>query len=62
MFLPPEYDSNVDYFKEYYKIYLQNENLINDIDQTAHVNYKIARKIYQIKDFYENTLVSQILN
>lgn len=54
---PPSYDPTVDYYKEFWRVYLQNENLVTDIDQTAHLNYKMSRKIYNIKDFYENTLV-----
>ena len=30
--LPPKFDPNVDYYKEYWKIYLQNENLLSDIE------------------------------
>ena len=58
---PPAYQEGVDYYKEFWRLFLQNENLINDIDQIATSNYKCARKIFNIKDFYENTLVPQIL-
>ena len=58
---PPRYSADVDYFKEFWRLFLQNENLLADIDQTATNNYKMARKIFNIKDFYENTLVPQIL-
>ena len=34
--MPPEYDDQTDYYKEFWRIYLQNENLVTDIDQTAH--------------------------
>jgi hypothetical protein len=54
---PPEFDPNTDYYKEFWRLYLQNENLVADIDQTAHQNYKMSRKMYNIKDFYDNTLV-----
>ena len=30
--MPPEYDEQVDYYKEFWRIYLQNENLVSDID------------------------------
>ena len=59
--MPPEYDDQIDYYKEFWRIYLMNENLVSDIDQTAHQNYKLSRKIFNIKDFYENTLLPQIL-
>lgn len=32
---PPEYDPSIDYYKEFWRMYLQNENLVADIDQTA---------------------------
>ena len=54
---PPTYDPTIDYYKEFWRVYLQNENLVSDIDQTAHLNNKMHRKIFNIKDFYENTLV-----
>lgn len=30
--MPPQYDDTVDYYKEFWRIYLQNENLVSDID------------------------------
>ena len=54
---PPEYDETKDYYKEFYKLYLQNENLLADIDVTGTENYKMERKIFNIKDFYDSTLV-----
>lgn len=56
----PKFDENIDYYKEYWRVFLQNENLMNDIDCLAHTNFKMQRKIYNIEDFYENTLVPQI--
>lgn len=58
---PPEYDDNLDYYKEFYKLFLQNENLLADIDQTGCDNFKMARKCFGIKDFYDTNLVPQIL-
>lgn len=54
---PPQYQPGLDYYKEYFRLYLQNENLVADIDQTAHENFKADRKILNIKDFYDNTLI-----
>lgn len=58
---PPEFNPEIDYYKEYFRMYLQNENLVADIDQTATDNFKMDRKIVNIKDFYDNTLVPQIM-
>ena len=57
----PEYDPKTCYYKEYFKLYLQNENLVADIDQIANDNFKLDRRILFIKDFYDNTLIPQIL-
>ena len=54
---PPEYCEGLNYFKEYFRLYLQNENLVADIDQTANENLKVERKVLNIKDFYDNTLI-----
>ena len=53
----PTYNKKLDYFKEFYKLYLQNENLLADIDNTATENFKIERKIFNIKDFYDTNLI-----
>ena len=54
---PPKYCEGLDYYKEYFRLYLQNENLVADIDQTSGENLKIERKVLNIKDFYDNTLI-----
>jgi len=38
-------------------MYLKNENLVADIDQTAEEVFKIENRITKIKDFYDNTLI-----
>ena len=44
----PKFSKRIDYFKEYFKLYLQNENLIADIDQIASESNRIDRKILSI--------------
>jgi hypothetical protein len=58
---PPAYDPTKDYYREYYRMYLKNENLLSDIDQTGTQNFQMERKIWQIKEFYDNTLIPQML-
>eukprot|EP00347_Sterkiella_histriomuscorum_P024372 403331348 len=57
----PTYSHNVDYFKEYWRMYFQNETLVSDIEQTAHSNYKTSKKIYNLEDYYEHNLIPQLL-
>lgn len=54
---PPAYDRKLDYYKEFFRMYIKNENLVADIDQTANEAFKIERKIFNIKEFYDNTLI-----
>ena len=55
--MPPEFNRDVDYYREFWRLFLQNENLLADIDQLSMQNYKIQRKVFNIEDFYENTLI-----
>lgn len=38
-------------------MYLQNESLISDIEQTAYSNYKMLKKGYNLEDYYEHHLI-----
>lgn len=51
----------VDYFREYWRLYIQHESLVSDIEQTAHSNHKTLKKIYNLEDYYEHNLVPQLL-
>lgn len=57
----PKFSHRLDYFKEYFKMYLQNENLLADIDQISNETNRMERKIFSITDFYDNTLIPQII-
>ena len=57
----PKYAEKSDYYKEYWKLYLQNESLVSDIETTAHSNYKMSKKIYNLEDYYEHHLIPQLL-
>jgi hypothetical protein len=57
----PSYQEKTDYYKEYWKLYFQNESLISDIEGTARQNYKDFKKIYNLEDYYEHYLIPQLL-
>lgn len=54
------YAHETDYYKEFYKLYLENENLMADIDQTSTCNFQMERRILNILDFYDSTLIPAI--
>ena len=54
------FDPKVNYFREFYKLYLENENLMTDIDLTSGDNHKTERRILNIVDFYDCTLIPSI--
>lgn len=50
-----------DYYKLYWRMYLQNENLIADIENVARQNYKDLKKVFNLEDYYEHHLIPQIM-
>ena len=54
------YDPSKNYFREFYRLYLENENLLTDIDLTSSENYKMERRVLNILDFYDSTLIPSI--
>jgi hypothetical protein len=57
----PEYNKHLDYYKEYYHMYLQNENLLADIDKQAQENYRDEKRVMCILDFYDCTLIPAMM-
>lgn len=53
--------ARTDYYREYWRLYLQNENLVADIEGVARQNYKDLKKIYNLEDYYEHHLIPQIM-
>ena len=47
----------ISFCRENKSIFEENENLLADIDQTGSDNFKMARKCFGIKDFYDTNLV-----
>lgn len=56
-FNQPKYDPNVDYYREFYKLNLQNENILGDIENTGKEKNQIEKQIFRILDFYNTTLI-----
>lgn len=55
------FDSRKDYFREFYKLYLENENLMADIDRESTEKHRLERRILSIYDFYDCTLIPAIV-
>ena len=53
----PNFNKKEDYLKDYWKLYLQNESLVADIESTSHANHKMSKKIYNMEDYYEHHLI-----
>lgn len=47
----------MDYFREFYKMYIENENLLADVDISGSENHQMERRIHSISDFYDSTLI-----
>jgi hypothetical protein len=53
----PTFTGKEDYYKLYWRMYLQNENLLADIENVARQNYKDLKKIFNLEDYYEHHLI-----
>lgn len=54
------FDPKMDYFREFYRQNLENENLMTDLDLTSNENYKLERQLLNIIDFYDCTLLPSV--
>ena len=43
-------------------MFLKNESLLQEVDSTATANLKTSRRIFNLKDFYENALIPQMMS
>lgn len=57
----PSFVEKRDYYREYWKLYLQNESLVADIESAAHSNLKMLKKNYNLEDYYEHHLGPQLI-
>lgn len=46
----------------YWKTYLDNEQVLNDIQETANENVSTLRRIYNLEDYYESSLLPKMLS
>ena len=48
------FDPKTNYYRMFWRSYLDNEQLLKELQDLAGENYLTSRKIYNIEDFYEN--------
>jgi hypothetical protein len=60
--LPSHFDKENNYYMLYWKTYLENEQVLNDIQETANENVSTMRRIYNIEDYYDNNLLPKMLS
>ena len=60
--LPSHYDKENNYYMLYWKTYLENEQVLNDIQETATENVSTLRRIFNLEDYYENNLLPKMLS
>ena len=52
----PEFSSTVNYYKEYWRLYLENERLLSVLQESQNECLNYQRKINAIQVIYENIL------
>jgi adenylosuccinate synthase len=46
----------------FWKSYLDNEQLLKEVQEVADVNQKSLKRIYNIEDYYENKLMPKLVS
>ena len=60
--LPSQFDKENNYYMLYWKTYLENEKVLNDIQEIANENVSTLRRIYNLENFYEHNLLPKMLS
>ena len=61
-YIPPKYDSSENYYSLFWRSYLKNEQMLNEIQELGSENSKSLNAIYNLEDFYENNLLPKMLS
>ena len=57
-----EYDENDNYYRQVWKFYLDNEQLLKEVQDTASDNLKALKRIYNIQNYYETSLLPKLFS
>lgn len=52
----PEYDPTKQYDSEFYNLFIQNQNLLEQVEIAAEDRNDMLSKIYRIQDFYDRNV------
>ena len=52
----PDYDSTKHYDTEFYNLFIQNQNLLEQVENEANERNDTLMQIYRISDFYDNNV------
>ena len=61
-YVPPSFDSTQDYYSLFWRSYLNNEQMLNEIQELGSENFKNLNAIYNLEDYYENNLLPKMLS
>jgi len=56
------YDENDNYYRQVFKFYLDTEPLLKEVQDTASENLKALKRIYNIENYYETSLLPKLLS
>ena len=48
----PDYDPNIQYDAEFYNMFTENQNLLEQVEREAEIRNNMLMKSYRIKDYY----------
>ena len=55
------FDNKTNYYRQAWRFFLDNEQLLKEVQDTASDNLKALKRIYNIENYYENSLLPKML-
>ena len=56
------FDESDNYYRHTWKFYLDNEQLLKEVQDLASDNLKSLKRIYNIENYYETSLLPKLLS
>lgn len=50
------------YYKQTWRVFLDNENLLKEVQEVASDNLKVLKRIYNVENYYETVLMPKMLS
>lgn len=56
------YDKENNYYKQTWRVFLDNEQLLKEVQDAASDNLKVLKRIYNVENYYETVLLPKMFS